>query len=123
MAIITIGLGAILSLIGLGAYINNPESWTALIPAFFGLPLLVLGLLARNERWHKHAMHAAAGIALLGFLGTIRGVLNVARMLSGEEIIRPRAAVVQAVMAVLLAVFLALCINSFVQARRNRATS
>lgn len=123
MAIITIGLGAILSLIGLGAYINNPESWTALIPAFFGLPLLVLGLLARNERWRKHAMHAAAGIALLGFLGTIRGVLNVARMLSGEEIIRPRAAVVQAVMAVLLAVFLALCINSFVQARRNRATS
>ncbi len=68
---ITIGFGAVLCAIGLwGFFGSDPDkqSVTALIPAFFGAALIVCGLLAFAKKWRKHAMHAAAGIGLLGFL-------------------------------------------------------
>ncbi len=49
MANVTIGLGIVLLALGLGSYFGSGRtSVTALIPAFFGLPLLVLGWLALN---------------------------------------------------------------------------
>ena len=53
---------------------------TALIPAFFGTPLLICGLIALNEKLVAHAMHAAACVGLLGSLGglsnSIRGIFK-----------------------------------------------
>ncbi len=47
MAKITFGLGLVLIVLGLGAYFGTGrESLTALIPAFFGLPLALLGVVA-----------------------------------------------------------------------------
>jgi hypothetical protein len=71
MASYAVAFGALL--IGLGAwgYLGAEEvhrSVTALIPAFVGLPLLLLGFLAFKEKMRKHAMHAAAAIGLLGFV-------------------------------------------------------
>ena len=58
MAKITIGLGLVLIALGLGSYFGTGQaSVTALIPAFFGLPLLLLGLVALKERMRKNAMH------------------------------------------------------------------
>ncbi len=49
MAKITIGLGIVLIALGFGSYFGTGQaSVTALIPAFFGLPLLLLGLVALN---------------------------------------------------------------------------
>ena len=56
-----------------------------------------------------------------GFIGTIRGVFSFFKMMGGEEVARPDAVRVQAIMALLCAIFIALAVNSFVQARRNRA--
>src|SRR5581483_1239793 len=58
-------------LIGLGAwgYLGaeaEHRSVTALIPAFFGLALVLLGLLAFKEHLRKHVMHLAAMIGLIG---------------------------------------------------------
>ena len=57
---ITIALGSLLILIGVGFYFGTgATSVTALIPAFLGIPMAVAGVLARRESLRKHAMHAA----------------------------------------------------------------
>ncbi len=113
----------VLIVLGLGAAMIFQQK-TALIPAYFGAPLLLCGLLSMREAWRKHAMHAASIIALLGTVlpgfMLIRVLIQVA---GGGEIARPIAVGLQAAMAVVCGVFLVLCIQSFIQARRNRAAS
>lgn len=117
---ITIVLANILILMGVGGYIaSDMVSVTALIPAFFGVPLEILGWLALSESRRKHAMHGAAMVALIGLLGSIPGLLKLGSLLAGEAE-RPMAVGMQAVMAVLLAIFIALCVRSFIAARKAR---
>jgi hypothetical protein len=66
-------------------------------------------------------MHAAAVLMLLGFAGTVGGLIKFFRMLSGAEFERSSAITVQAIMAILCLVFLALAIKSFVDARRKKS--
>jgi hypothetical protein len=95
---------------------------TALIPTFFGIPLTALGLLARDERRLKLAMHLSTVLALLGLLGSARGIPGAVALAAGGEVARPAAAVVQAAMAVLCAAFLALAVKSFIDVRRDRSS-
>jgi hypothetical protein len=44
-------------------------------------------------------------------------------LISGTEVDRPRAVVSQAVMGILMAVFVGLCLRSFIEARRARSKS
>lgn len=121
MAKLSIAYGLILILMGLISYFGiSSESITALIPAFFGIPMLILGWLGLNEKYLKHTMHAAAVLMLLGFIGTISGLIKFFKMLGGAETARPAAVTVQAIMAVLCLVFLIFAVKSFIDARRNR---
>lgn len=94
---------------------DAPEklSGTALIPAYVGTGLVVLGLLAFKERLLKHAMHLAAMLGLLGLLASAGRILMTGNVkgVGGASL---------AAMSLLCAVFVALCVNSFVQARRRR---
>lgn len=83
---------------------------------------MICGLLALNERFRKHAMHVAVVLAVIGFAGSVMGVVKVARMIAGETLERPQAAIVQAIMAVTLLVFVGMALKSFVDARRTRAS-
>ncbi len=122
MAKITIGLGVVLMALGLGSYFGTGrEHVTALIPAFFGLPLLLLGLAALNERRRKTTMHIAAAMGLLGFGGTVGGLMKLPVLLTGGELERRAAVGVQAAMAIVCFVFVLLCVWSFVKARRASA--
>jgi hypothetical protein len=117
---ITIVLGSLLFLVGVGFYFGTgATSITALIPAFLGIPIGIAGLLALREAWRKHAMHAAVLLALLGFLGSVRGLLRLPALLTGAELTRPAAAVAQSITALLCLVFVAVAVNSFIQARRS----
>ncbi len=109
--------GALLILLGVGGYVGTGrDSVTALIPAFFGLPLVALGWAALREAWRMHAMHAAAVLALLGVVGALGRPAG--KLFSGElEVNTPL--VLQLVMALLCAVFLGLCVKSFIDARRR----
>ena len=89
------------------------SSVTALIPAFFAAPLALAGLAARREGWRKHAMHAAALIALLGAGGALSRAIP--GVLAGELRL---ASVSQLLMGAALLVYLALCVRSFILARR-----
>jgi len=117
----TIALGVVLIVLGLAGYfLTGAVSLTALIPAAFGLVIALSGLLARDERKRKHAMHAAVVVALLGFLGSIRGLLQIGSVFDGTAA-RPAAIVAQTIMALLTLGYIVIAVRSFVQARRRRA--
>ncbi len=122
MSRIAIGFGTALILLGVGSYLlSGQASLTALIPVPLGIALILLGLLARRADSTKHAMHAAAVVALVGFLGSANGLPAAARLLLGGEVDNPLAAAAKSLIAVLLAAFLGLCVRSFRQARQARA--
>ena len=136
MAKTTVIIGLILVAIGLVAYFGSEPKpliqednvqqgdstvrtklpITALIPAFFGLPLVACGLLAFKDAWIAHAMHAAACIGLLGSLG---GLSNAARGILKDEP-NYRAVSYSFLMGLICTVFVGLCVQSFIQARKRR---
>ena len=121
MAKLSVVFGLILIILGLISYLGiSSESITALIPAFLGVPVFVLGLLANSEKYLKHSMHSAAVLMLLGFGGTVGGLIKFFRMLGGEVFERPSAITIQAIMAVLCLIFLIFAIKSFIDARRGK---
>lgn len=72
----TIIISLLLLALGLVAYFlfasGDERSVTALIPAFFGIPLLVCGLIGS-----KHAMHAAMVFAVLGVVAPLGRLIPV----------------------------------------------
>lgn len=121
MANTTIGFGVALILLGLGGFFGTgAEHKTALIPAVFGVLLAILGALARNPAKRALYMHIAVAVGLLGFLGSVPGVVKVIKMMGGETIARPVAAEAQTAMAAITLVYVALCVRSFINARRER---
>lgn len=67
---LTIIISLLLILLGLIAYFGlakpDERSLTALIPGYFGLPILLCGLIALKSGARKVAMHVAMLIAFLG---------------------------------------------------------
>jgi hypothetical protein len=122
VAPVSIGFGVVLIALGVGFYYGTGQvSHTALIPAWFGIPLLLLGVLALKDRLRKHAMHLAAVVGLFGFGGgAIMGLPKLPALLAGTAE-RPLAVVEQLLLAAVCLLFVALCVRSFIVARRNRA--
>lgn len=123
----TIALGTLLILLGLGAYAyaltTQNASVTALIPAFFGAPILALGLFsAKSPKKHATLIHIALLLALLGFAGSVRGAASLPKLFtSPDDVSRPVAVVVQSAMALACLVYLVLGVRSFILARKNPA--
>jgi hypothetical protein len=120
LALIIGGLLTALAVIGyLVGLMGNYASWTALIPAFAGVPILLCGLIAQaSEPARKHAMHAAVAVALLGVIAAGMGFF--ARVVRAET--RPSTMAIISLMGMLIlcAWLLVAGINSFIQARRVR---
>jgi hypothetical protein len=119
-------LGVALLVIGVGGYVlTGTESVTALIPAFIGLPVLALGLLAGRAQpgagQHRHAIHAALVLALLGLLGTLMNVAELPALLGGGPVERPAAVVSSSLTALCCALYLVAGVRSFAAARRQPA--
>ena len=106
-------VGAILVVVGVVAYVATGfASVTALLPALLGLVIGVLGVVAARIDAGQHAIHAALVVALLGLLGSLQP-------LGGLADADP-AAITSLVTVLVLAVYLALGVRSFVSARRAR---
>lgn len=122
MAVLTVFIGLLLIALGVVSYeMSGAASVTALIPSAFGVVFLILGIVARNERRRKHAMHAAVALALLAFLASAPALLALPALLGGEEVARPAAVIARSVMAVLTLVLVVAGVRSFIAARRARA--
>ncbi|MEY4299419.1 MAG: hypothetical protein RIR25_655 [Verrucomicrobiota bacterium] len=109
-------------LLGIGAYLaTGSQHPTALIPAALGI--LLAGAGAFSLKSLKHGGHAAATLGLLGFFGTAKSLLKLPALLAGGPLDRPAATVTQAIMALLCIMFVALCVKSFIDARKARTQS
>jgi hypothetical protein len=109
--------GLLLIVLGIAAYVvTERTSVTALIPALFGVLLVVCALVARKESARKHAMHAAVAIALIGAIASLARAIPA---VSGGSFTRP-AVLAQLAMAVLLLVYVVLGVQSFIAARKAR---
>ena len=111
-------VGLVLAVIGIASYVGTGRtSWTALIPAIFGVVFLLLAYVARNEAARRHAMHVAMVVALVGIAGTASRLLPA---LAAGQLARP-AVLAQLVTTLLLVWYLVKGIKSFRDARRARA--
>ncbi len=74
--------GMVLSFWGIASYvISDMSSITAMIPAFMGAPMLILGFLSeRDENNSHHYMHASMVLALVMALGGLRVVTDFSDM-------------------------------------------
>lgn len=122
MPLVTILYGVLLVALGVGTYFaTGGSSVTALIPAFFGAPIIVCGILAAKGIARMHVMHAAVTIALLGLLGAGgMGLPKLPALLSGGDLERPAAVASQCAMALVSLIYMVLAIRSFIAARRAR---
>ncbi len=124
MARNTILLGALLTILGTGTFALmgfSSTKVTALLPAFFGVVFLLIGLLAEKKlAWRRPLVHAAAALAFLAFLGTATGLAKTLWLVSGGAVSRPAAAVEQGITAVLCLGFLSRAVKSFIEARRQQ---
>ena len=127
MAFPTIVIGLGLVLIGVQGYFDfggvlgvKEHSPTALIPAAIGAVLIVCGILSRDDRLRKHVMHVAALVGVLGFLGALwRPVRALVR--EGTVDLTAVPVRLQLMTALLCLVFVVMCVQSFVAARRARS--
>ena len=122
MAWPTIICGALLVLVGIVGYGTSevqPPPMTALIPAFFGAALIACGGLAFNVKFRKHVMHLAA---MIGLVGAVGGFMPLVRQYSktGEFDPTKKSAVAGELMILVCVVFVGMCVNSFIQAKKAR---
>ena len=121
MAQPTIGFGIALIVLGLVAYFGTGMvSITALIPTFFGIVVTGLGALAMKDRFRKPALYVAIVIGILGFLGSISGVPRMVTYVSGGDVVRPAASIVQSIMALIMLAFVVMLVKSLIGARRRK---
>lgn len=126
MSKVTIGLGAVLILLGVGCYVYllaaKPDhaSPTALIPAVAGVIFAGLGVAALKDSIRMHVMHAAVLLAALGAFGVWRSVPKFFTWAGGGEVERELAVIAQFTTFVLLVIYILLAIGSFIRARTQR---
>lgn len=125
MAKVTLVFAGLLIALGLVGYIGTGSQHpTALIPAGFGALLGIFGFLAisPSEAKRKLFMHINVTIGLIGFLGgaveAVRGYVHATGMGEQPDMI---ALASKLTMAGLMLIYVALCVRSFIAARRSGA--
>ena len=123
MAKVTLVFAVLFIALGLAGFITTGSSHpTALIPAALGLLLGIFGALSLgpNPSRRKLFMHINVTLGLLGFLGTVMGLIQWFQMLAGATVKNPPATESKAIMALLCLLYVALCVRSFIAARKAR---
>ncbi len=95
---------------------------TWLIPAGFGVVLILLGVIARSRPGaRKHAMHIAAMVGTIGALVSLsRGIPSLVSIAQGAEDVNMLAFGMVWGMAILCLTFVGACVQSFIAARKAR---
>lgn len=124
MGKLTIVFGVVLAAVGVTGYqMTGSIHPTALIPLWIGLLLALSGVLALNPARRMLWMHVAVTVGLLGFLGTITSVIEIVKMAMGKVLAHPIAVEEKFATCGICLIFVALCVRSFVAARRARTVT
>ncbi len=127
MAKLTLVVALILIVLGVAVFVaTGSHAPTALIPAYFGILLGILGLLANtpNSRRRMLFMHIAVTVGLVGFIFPgWRGMGDLVAEMHGQLVVRPLAMKEELAMAAICLVYVLLCVRSFIAARRQRVSA
>ena len=122
MAKLTIWFGVLLAAVSLGFWLATGRAETAALhPAGVGLLLILCGALANTDNPKKRMlwMHFAVTFGLIGFL--ITGIRAAIELTKGTAMsINPTGFEERVVVALICLVYVALCVRSFIAARRAR---
>lgn len=125
MAKLTLIFAGVLIVLGAAVFFaTGSQAPTALIPAYFGTLLGILGLLANTENSKRRMvfMHIAVTVGLIGFIFPgARAAGDLITLMRGGNVLRPVAMQEELAMAAICLVFVLLCVRSFIAARRARA--
>lgn len=107
----------LLGVIGYGYGLSaGNASITALIPAAFGVVMMLLGHLASaRENLRKHLMHAAVLVALIGLFASAGRLV-----MKASEFRVSAASLSQIAMAAICLIFVILAVRSFIAARTSK---
>ncbi|MEM0896033.1 MAG: hypothetical protein AAGJ79_04040 [Verrucomicrobiota bacterium] len=115
MTKLSIGTGALLIALAVGFFLaTGATQKTALIPAGFGILILIMGFLAKDEKKRKMAAHIAVFVALLGLLGGFG--MGIPRMIKEGAGL---AVVEQIIMGVVCLGYIVFAVKSFIAARKS----
>ena len=123
MGKLTMFFGVLLVALGVTAYLlTDSMHRSQLAPAVLGVVLFLCGLLANTENSKRRMlwMHVAVTLGLLGFLASGALVVMAFVWAHGEPFIEPLMVESRGAMCVVCAIFVALCVRSFIAARRGR---
>ena len=100
------------------SFISSSGSITSFIPSFFGLPILIFGLLTiKFQEKKKLLMHIVVTFGLLVFVGG----LDIARgILKNTLFLNFYADLSKLMMLITGLIFTYLCVKSFIFARKNK---
>jgi hypothetical protein len=125
MAKFTLGTALVLIILGVAFFVaTGSQAPTALIPAYFGIVLGILGLLANTPDSKRRMifMHIAVTVGLLGVIFPgYRAASAFFASTHGTAMARPLAVKEEFAMAVICLAFVLMCVRSFIAARRARA--
>ncbi len=112
----TILFGLLLVAIGLGGYyFAAAKQPMALIPAVLGIAMFVCGVVAAQGAMRRLAMHVAALIGMIGFVGPMVTIFNdITNTANTAEVLA------KGLTSALCLMFVLMCVNSFLEARRAR---
>ena len=122
MAKLTIWFGVLIAAVGVGFWLAFGRTETAALhPAGIGVLLIVCGALASTDDAKKRMlwMHIAVTLGLISFLTTgIRAIISLAK--GTATTVNPGGFDERVVIALISLVYVALCVRSFIAARRSR---
>ena len=109
----TILFGLLLAAIGLGDYyFADAKQPMALIPAVLGIAMFVCGMVAAQGAMRMLAIHVAALIGVIGFVGPLVALF--------EDTANTAAVLAKGLTSALCLMFVLMCVNSFLEDRRAR---
>jgi uncharacterized membrane protein HdeD (DUF308 family) len=120
---LTMFFGVLLVALGVAAYyMTDSMHRSQLAPAVLGVVLFLCGVLANTEDRKKRMlwMHIAVTLGLLGFLASGTMVVLEYVWAHGEPFFEPMTVESRGAMCVVCLIFVALCVRSFIAARRGR---
>ena len=123
MGKLTMFFGVLLIALGVTAYyLTDSMHISQLAPAVLGVVLLLCGALANTEDSRRRMlwMHIAVTLGLLGFLASGALVVMAYQWAHGEPFPEPIVVESREAMCALCAIFVGLCVRSFIAARRGR---
>ena len=109
----TILFGLLLVAIGLGGYyFADAKQPMALIPAVLGIAMFVCGMVAAQGAMRMLAIHVAALIGVIGFVGPLVALF--------EDTANTAAVLAKGLTSALCLMFVLMCVNAFLEVRRAR---